>query len=179
MISVFSGFRSAPMFNVGCVEGLQRGQNQFSCRACRRSSAPMSVSGPRNWKFWIRCILLCSSSSESSVPIQERVRAACCVAMHNRAAAATILTAELQSRRPSTSPCSAPRSLGIGWTPSCSTQDWARCVQPAAAACFGRRDPAEFRTTPHSMSPKPFLSSTLMRASGVSSVPDAHSSKMS
>ena len=56
-----------------------------------------------------------------------------------------------------TSPCSPPRSLGIGWTPSCSTQDRARCFHPATPACFGRRELAEFRTALHSINPKHFF----------------------
>ena len=68
-----------------------------------------------------------------------------------------ITKARLHSKRPSTSPCSAPRSFGIGWTPSCSTKERARCFQPASAACLGRGQSAKFRTAPHSTIPKQFV----------------------
>ena len=63
---------------------------------------------------------------------------------------------------PSTSPCSAPRS--------------SRCFQPATAACDRRRELAEFHSAPPLK--KTVVSSTLIRASGSSSVPDVHSSEM-
>ena len=62
---------------------------------------------PATWSARKRC-----SSAGSSTPIQGRVPAACREAMLPRAA--TMPRARLHSRGPSTSPCSAPRSLGIG-----------------------------------------------------------------
>ena len=41
--------------------------------------------------------------------------------------------AKLHSQGPSTSPCPAPRSLGIGWTPSSPKKERARCFHPATA----------------------------------------------
>ena len=77
------------------------------------------------------------SSAESFTPIQRRVPAACRAAMLPRVSAATIPRARLHSKGPSTSPCSAPRSFGIGKSPSCSTRDALPCFHVAAAACFG------------------------------------------
>ncbi len=44
---------------------------------------------------------------------------------------------------PSTSPCSASRSLGADSTPSCSTQERSRCFHLAAAVCLGKELLAE------------------------------------
>ena len=60
---------------------------------------------------------------ESFTPIQGRVPAACCAAVLPRVSAATMPGARLHSRVPSISPCSAPRSFGIGERPSYSTKD--------------------------------------------------------
>ena len=67
----------------------------------------------------------------------------------------------------------------VGWTPSCSTWDRGRRFLPATAACFGRRQLAEFRAALRSVSGKLSPLSTWILACGLSSVPDAHSSKMS
>ena len=53
-------------------------------------------------------------------------------------------------------------------------------VFPSCHWClFWEKELAEFRTALHPMNTRPFLSSTLIRASGVPRVPDTHSSKMS
>ena len=74
--------------------------------------------------------------------------------------------ARLHPREPSTSPCSAPRSYGIGESPSCSTWDRFRCFQAAAAVRLVRNRDAALRTASHSIIPKQFFSSTLILASG-------------
>ena len=56
------------------------------------------------------------SSAESFTPIQGRVPATCRAAMLPRVSAATSPRVRLQSREPSTSPCSAPRSFDTGET---------------------------------------------------------------
>ena len=85
----------------------------------------------------------CCSSAESFTPIQGRVPAACRAAVLPRASAAIMPRAKLHSSGPSTSPCSAPRSLGIGGSPSCSTKDKFRCFHAVAAVRLGRdRDAA-------------------------------------
>ena len=79
--------------------------------------------------------------------------------------------AKLHSGGRLTSPCSAPLSLGIGWTASCSTKERARCFHPATAA--------EFLTTFRSIIQKQFFSSALNRHEGAFTDPVAHSPKMS
>ena len=88
--------------------------------------------------------------------------------------------AKLLMRGPSLQYLLAPRGelLGIGGSPSCSTKDKARCVQPATAPRLWRRELAEFHTALHFIIPGHFPS-TLMRANGVTRVPDVHSSKRS
>ena len=109
--------------------------------------------------------LRCCSSEASSTPIHGRLPAACRPPMGRRVSAATIPKARLHSRGPSTSPCSAPRSFGVGGSPSCSTWDRIRCFHAAAAVCFGRNRDAASRTAFHSTIPKRFFSSTLILAS--------------
>ena len=83
-------------------------------------------------------IFICKSLPRLFTPIHGTVPAAYCPATWNRASA-TIPRARLQSRGPATSPCSAPRSFGIGFTPSCTTEERARCFHPAAAGVFGEK----------------------------------------
>ena len=142
----------------------------------------MSFSGLPSWKFADSCNLAAwsargrCSSAWSFTPVQGRVPAACREAMLAPASAATMPKARLYSRRHSTSPCSATRSLGIGERPSCSTKDTFRCFHAAAAVCLGRNRGAASRTTFHSIIPKHFFSSTLILACGPLSEPVIHSS---
>ena len=107
----------------------------------------------------------CTSPS-ALAPTKAKIRAACCSATCCRVPDATTPRATLQSRGPSTSPCSAPRSFGVGLALSCST-----------AACLEGRLLAEFLTALHTIIQKQFCSSTLIRAKGVSSDRDIRLSK--
>ena len=81
-----------------------------------------------------RCI-----SEESSTPIHARFPVATWAATRPRVSAATNPKAKLHSKGPSTSPCSAPRSLGIRRKPSSCTWDKFRCFHPAVTVCLGRK----------------------------------------
>ena len=90
----------------------------FFCNA-----SPVSFSGPPSWKLTVSCTLVAWSarnrraSDGSSTPIHGRLPAACRAAMRSRVSAATIPDARLHSSGPSTSPCSAPQSLGMAPAP--------------------------------------------------------------
>ena len=74
--------------------------------------------------FWLRNSLAgACPSAGSSAPIHASVPSACRVAMRPRVFA----VAMHRAKGPSTSPCSAPRSFGIGGSPSGSTWDRFRC----------------------------------------------------
>ena len=77
------------------------------------------------WKSFCVCWVVRANSRERS----------CCLLFSgvcNRASAAAIPNARLHSKGPSTSPSSAPPSFGIGWTPSSSTKETARCFSHSA-----------------------------------------------
>ena len=83
-----------------------------------------------------------------------------------------------QGRGPSTSPCSAPRSCGIGGSPSCSTKDRSRCVHPAMRHGLGEENLPLWAQHSNQSFQNSFLS-TFILASGGTKDPDAHSSVMS
>ena len=86
-----------------------------------------------------------------------------------RVSDATTPRAKLHSGGPSTSPCSARRTFGIGWTPSCSAKERERDFTTWQLLRVWRK--GWLLSSPHSI--------RSFRAKGAFTDPVAHSSKMS
>ena len=97
------------------------------------------------------------TSTSPAAPTHGTRRCDCCSAKLRGVSTDTIPNAKLHAKSPSTSPCSAPLSLGLGSTPSCSTWEIWRCIQTATVPCIGTRWLAELLTAPRSIIPKQFI----------------------